>query len=185
MDKLKQHQFLIPVLIIIWIISWKREESYARKLGPWWREKPPLSVWRLAFMMSASTQKTHRFPVAKYLLYYHPILSSMWVLLQQSYTKPAPGTSLQPVWMDLVCFHLPVHTGCQPCSTWSKIHLATYSGGLVLHRCGFEFCILYWLCDPGQDIKPSLSLRCLIKIGIIKSLLGFMQWLNQIINIGS
>lgn len=85
-------------------------------------------------------QKTHKFPVVKSLLDYDPILSSMWECYDGSSTpKPALGARLQPAQMDLVCFRLPVHTGCQPGSTPSKIYSACYSAGLELPRLGLNF----------------------------------------------
>lgn len=56
---------------------------------------------------TGQTQKTHKSPVVKYLLDYHPIPFSMKECHHKQYTpKPALGTSLQPCWMDPVCFCL-------------------------------------------------------------------------------
>lgn len=64
----------------------------------------------------------------------------MWECYDGSSTpKPALDAHLQPAQMDLVCFRLPVLTGCQPSSTPSKIYLAISSASLELPRLGLNF----------------------------------------------
>lgn len=87
----------------------------------------------------------------------NPFFQVRVLLGSSTLSLPWAHSSACSIGSCLLC--LPMYLGCQPSPTPREIYLTTsiYRAGLELLASGFEFCLLYWLCDPGQDIKHSMN----------------------------
>lgn len=100
-EKLKHHQFPIPVLVTVWIYRLNRKESAVGKLESWWGRRHHFVFGSLHSWCWLAPRGTNSPWYSS--LDCHPILSSKWECYWAAPHQACPGHTLQPAQVALVC----------------------------------------------------------------------------------